>query len=181
MSPYYAGLNKHFDSGSQTRACSTQAACFELAGRGIGSLTHSRLAIGVGLEAIDLETAVRQPSGRQDGDRQTAGATEETEDGDAFAAGCGGVTKIEAMPMGSAPASPWTRRSLALETVVANLDRREKPESVRKRNPELFTGPRCLLHGPVRRRQPSPPTNLSAPLHYCAGLNKGLGPQALAR
>jgi hypothetical protein len=60
------GVLQHFDSGSQTRPRSTQAACFDLAGRGIGSLPHPRLAISVGLEAIGLEDAVRQSAGRKD-------------------------------------------------------------------------------------------------------------------
>lgn len=72
------------------------------------------------------------------------------------------------LPPLSAMVLPRTGRSFALETVVAELDRREKPESVPKRNPELFTGPRCCLHGPIRHRQPPPPTNRSAPFHEFA-------------
>ncbi len=45
---------------SQARPGSTQATCFERVRRGIGSLTHPRLTIGVGLEAVGMQRPIRQ-------------------------------------------------------------------------------------------------------------------------
>lgn len=79
------------------------------------------------------------------------------------------------MPMGLRPASSRAGRTVALKTVVANLDARQKPKTARKRNPAFFTGPRCLLPGRIRRRQP--PHQRISPRPYRTRLPKGgIGP-----
>ena len=58
----------------------TQRCCVGLVGRGIGFLTHPRLAISKGLEAVDVDVPVRKQVRRQDGDGQPAEGAEETRD-----------------------------------------------------------------------------------------------------
>jgi len=153
------------NSGPQALPGSTQATCFELVRRGIGSLTHPRLTIGVGLESIGAQRPVREPIGGKHGDRQAARSAKVSLHCKAFGAQEDAIPKVGPVAMEPAATSSGTVGPFTGETVAANLDREEKPDCARESNPALSTGPRSFAHGRIRHRQALTPTRFPAPLH----------------
>lgn len=76
-----------------------QATCFELVRRGIGSLTHLRLTIRVGLEAIGVQRSVGKPAGREDRNGVAAPTTQQAMHRESLVAARSRIAPIAPVPV----------------------------------------------------------------------------------